>query len=97
MRSAKTEKEVRDACLRLAKKRGVLHKRMHFGRGAAAGWPDDLFINLGRHVWVEFKREGGAATPLQLEVHGQMRRHGALVYVVDSVDEFAIILALLGT
>lgn len=93
----KTEKQVRDACLRLAEKRGVLHKRMHFGRGAAAGWPDDLFLDNGRSLWVEFKGTGKQATPLQQEVHKQMRGRGAMVYVIDNLDDFAVALANLSS
>jgi hypothetical protein len=92
----KTEKQVRDACLRIAKKRGVFHKRMHFGRGAARGWPDDLFLHKGRHLWIEFKRPNGLATELQLATHDEMRRQGASVYVVDGVDSFCVALGVLG-
>ena len=90
---SKLEKQVRDSCLSRAKKSGVQHKRMHFGHGAAAGWPDDFFyFGLRDAVWVEFKAEGKEASPLQREVHGHMRDHGQHVYVVDSVAQFEQIL-----
>lgn len=88
------EAKVRDPCLLAAKRAGVLHKRMHFGRGAAAGWPDDLFVfEGGRHLWVEFKRPGGSAAPLQEEVHRVLRGFGGDVIVIDDVAVFGIELA----
>ena len=88
-----TEKQVRDGCLSRAKKLGLLHKRMHFGHGAAAGWPDDLFVTWeGAHIWVEFKRPGGEASPLQKHVHEQMRERGCIVAVVDSGEKFTAVL-----
>lgn len=78
------EKDVRDTCIALAKRLSIFHKRMHFGPGAARGWPDDLFIlPNGHHWWVEFKRPGGKATELQERMHNQMRMYGADVSVID--------------
>lgn len=82
--SNKLEKQVRDPCIRTAKRVGVLHKRMHFGHGAANGWPDDLFLfRNGHHWWVEFKAEGKEATPLQDERHRNMRAVMMDVSVID--------------
>lgn len=83
------EASVRDPSIKLAKRRGVYHKRMHFGKGAAAGWPDDLFLfRDGRHWWVEFKKPGGEATPLQAERHREMRERGVDVSVIDDESTF---------
>lgn len=85
------EKDVRDASLAIAKKLRVFHKRMHFGPGAARGWPDDLFmLPHGHHWWVEFKRPGGKATELQNRMHNQMRMYGADVSVIDNAFDFDI-------
>ena len=83
-----TEKEVRDACIKWAKSKGWLHIRLHFGKGAARGWPDDVFIRDGRHVWVEFKRPGAKPTKLQELRHVALYNAGAEVYVVDSLSDF---------
>ena len=89
------EAKVRDKCLEYAEHKRlqtglVFHKRMHFGHGAANGWPDDLFVvcNCAHHWWVEFKREGGEATPLQAERHREMRLNGIDVCVINSLDGF---------
>ena len=84
------EKDVRDPCLKFAKKfPDVLHKRMHFGHGTANGWPDDLFIFAnGRHWWVEFKRPEGEATPLQDETHKKMKAYRADVIVINDEATF---------
>lgn len=87
------EKDVRDPSVRYAKHKGVFHKRMHFGQGAARGWPDDLFIDNGKHVWIEFKRPGGVATELQLKIHAEMRLAGCTVYVVDTAEWFKRVLS----
>lgn len=87
------EKDVRDASVRYAKRKGVYHKRMHFGQGAARGWPDDLFVVGGRHLWVEFKRPGGKATPLQDKTHADMRAAGCVVHVVDDSEWFKRLLS----
>jgi hypothetical protein len=81
------EAKIRDASISLAKSLGAKHKRMHFGHGAAAGWPDDLFLFMGgRSAWIEFKAPGKKATPLQAHVHEGMREYGQHVFVCDSID-----------
>lgn len=80
------EGKVRAPVLRWAKKHGVLHIRMHMGRGASAGWPDDLFIKDGRAVWIEFKRPGKAPTPLQTRRIEELRAAKAKAGWHDSAD-----------
>lgn len=68
-----------------------VHKRMHFGHGAAAGWPDDLFLfRDGHHWWVEFKGEDGEATPLQIFTHDNIKLLHGDVTVIDSILDFGI-------
>lgn len=86
---SKIEKQVRDGCLSRAKKAGVLHKRMHFGHGAAVGWPDDLFVFVdGSHWWVEFKGEEGKVSPLQQHTHDFMIQYKMYVSVIRDVAAF---------
>lgn len=107
-RRAITEDDVRKAAVRFAKELGGYHKRMHFGAGAATGWPDDLFLftpkkfhdDAGYYLhtispccWIEFKRPGKAATPRQLLIHAEMREYGQHVYVCDNIDSARIALA----
>ena len=50
--------------------------------------PDQIFITpTGRVIFLEFKRDGGVATPGQLREHKKLREQGCDVYVIDSVDE----------
>lgn len=85
------EADVRDKSIRLAKRWQVFHKRMHFGYGAAGGWPDDLFVMAyAHHWWVEFKRPGGTASELQLKTHAIMRDQGMDVSVIDTFEQFDI-------
>lgn len=68
-----------------------VHKRMHFGHGAANGWPDDLFLfRDGHHWWVEFKGEDGEATAIQKHTHGNIGLVWGDVSVINSVLDFGI-------
>ena len=51
------------------------------------GVPDRLFIRRGVVVFIEVKRPGEEARPLQLHTHKKMRRYGALVWVVDNLED----------
>lgn len=51
------------------------------------GVPDRLFIRDGRHVFIEFKREGEKPRKQQLKRHREMREYGAEVYVVDNLAD----------
>ena len=42
----------------------------------------------GRCVFLEFKRSGAKPDPVQVLAHEDLRRHGARVEVVDSVEQF---------
>jgi hypothetical protein len=49
-----------------AKKQGVQYIRAHYGRGAAVGWPDFIYlIPGGRPLFIEFKATGKRATRTQ--------------------------------
>ena len=94
--SNKLEKQVRDPAVAHAKRHlRVIHKRMHFGYGAASGWPDDLFVFAdGHHWWVEFKREGGTPSSLQEHAHAALREFHGDVSVIDSAAQFRTEFAL---
>lgn len=49
--------------------------------------PDRLFIRNAVVIFIEFKAPGEPATPQQLKRHREMRAHGAIVYVVDNLDD----------
>ena len=87
------EKDVRDPSVKYAKSFGdVMHWRMHFGHGVSRGWPDDLFVfKDGHHWWVEFKRPGGEATPLQIETHKKLGGFMADVSVIDDEEDFKVL------
>jgi hypothetical protein len=66
-----------------------IYKRMHFGHGAATGWPDDLFMfRDGHHWWVEFKGEGKEPRPLQEHVHDNIVLMRGDVSVIDNFELF---------
>ncbi|QJI52227.1 putative VRR-NUC domain-containing protein [Cronobacter phage JC01] len=51
------------------------------------GVPDRLFIKNGWHLFMEIKRPGEVPTEQQLLRHQEMRKYGAIVVWVDSVEE----------
>ena len=86
----KLEKSVEDRCVRLAKNKGWLVRKIN-GLGYRS-WPDRLFIPPRKskleQFWVEFKRLGEVPTPLQEQVHIDLRVRGQRVYVIDTYDDF---------
>lgn len=63
-------------------------------RKVEAGWPDITACVRGRFVGFEVKREkGGKVLDTQVDKHAELRKHGALVAVVKSIDEVICILA----
>lgn len=68
-----------------------LYKRMHFGHGAANGWPDDLFLFRNGHPWwVEFKGEGKEPAAMQAHTHGNIRTMCGDVSCIDTFEEFRL-------
>lgn len=62
-----------------------------------AGVPDRVIVLPGGKVaFVEFKRPGGKARPLQVYRQAELRKIGHRAEVIDSVAKFDAILAELG-
>jgi len=80
------EAKVRNPVVKWAKAHGILHIRMHMGRGTAAGWPDDLFIKDGVVVLIEFKRPGKAPTPLQWRRLTMLAQAGMRSFTYDDAE-----------
>lgn len=58
------------------------------GEGMRPGFPDLVCYGPGgAHALLEVKAEAGRLSPAQVECHEDLRRRGALVLVVRSVDE----------
>lgn len=88
MARLKLERDVRDPCVKWAKDHGWLHIRLHFGRGAARGWPDDIFVKRSRVVFVEFKRPNERPTKIQ-DLRGQtLLENGADYFWTNDVAAF---------
>jgi len=61
------------------------------------GLPDLGLVNEGRIVWLELKRaKGSALSPAQHYCHAQLRRAGAPVYVIRTLEELAAALTAAG-
>lgn len=88
-----TEKTVVNQCLKyLNSLPRVRAKKIH-GGVYMAGWPDVLAVAGGTAVFLEFKREGLNATPLQLRELQMWATAGAVAVVVHSLKEVKAALA----
>lgn len=58
-----------------------------FLAGGNSGVPDRILIGHGNVIFVETKAPGKIPRKKQVEVHRQMRKHGATVYVLDTVEK----------
>lgn len=82
----RSEASIERAVCRKAFKLGVINKKMN-GPGARS-WPDRLFLWRGKGVlFIEFKKPGEVATPLQASNHYMLRDLGFQVEVHDNVDQ----------
>lgn len=91
MKTAKVERESRiEKTSRLiAEKNGWFQVKIE--RTSINGFPDRLFIRNGQTVYVEFKNSAGRLSLEQQRVIDTMREHGAVVYVISSVEEANVI------
>lgn len=79
------EAHIRNTIVTYARSKGCLHIRMHMGRGARTGWPDDMFIFDGRIMFIEFKAPGGTATRMQQRALANLKAHGVVATTCSNV------------
>lgn len=58
-----------------------------FTSPSKSGVPDRLFIKDGLTLFIEFKATGEKPRKLQVEIIKQMREKGAIVHIVDSIEQ----------
>ena len=51
------------------------------------GIPDRIFVNKGLTIFAELKTKGKKPRESQVERIKEMRRHGAIVFVIDTLDD----------
>ena len=78
------ESSIERACKRIAEGLGYMLLKIERRKG----WPDRILILPGSVVWIEFKREGELASPLQLWVHKKLQSLNQTVIIVRSVKDF---------
>lgn len=86
-RKAETsEKSLERALVKRVKNLGGLC--LKFASSTETGYPDRLvLLPGGMACWVEVKSDGQAPTRFQEIRHGELRRRGMAVYVVDSREK----------
>lgn len=75
------EKVIEDYAVRWARNNGILVFKLNLWGNN--GWPDRAFMYNGKCVFIEFKRPGEKAEPLQDHHHRLLRAHSFEVYVCD--------------
>lgn len=84
------EQELRLKCIKYAKSKGWTHLRLHFGPGAAKGWPDDIFLYPGaRMIWAEFKAPDGVVSDIQKERIKTLKSLGCIAAACRNYEKFA--------
>lgn len=86
------EKKLEKRCTDVSKANGWYTTKL--SSPSHRGVPDRIFIREGNVVFVEFKAPGNHPTKLQAHTIDQMQDHGALVYVVDTIEKFKALLEI---
>ena len=86
------EKDIEKPSVAKARKAGWWVRK--FKAPGRTSVPDDIFGKYGYMFFVEFKRPGGEATEKQSDEHELMLGVGLTVYVCDTRELFAKILAV---
>lgn len=68
-----------------ARSLGVLSLKINV-RGQV-GWPDRMYIWKGQVWFVEFKAPHEKPRAIQEYIHGELRKRGIRVFVVDNITE----------
>lgn len=85
------ESTIEKACSNWAKNNGWLVYK--FSSPNQKGVPDRLFIKGGVTVYVEFKAPSKQPTKYQLHTINKMRLHGAVVHVIDNLEDFTNVMS----
>lgn len=75
------EKVIENYVVLWAKRNGILVFKLNLWGNN--GWPDRAFMYNGKCVFIEFKRPGEKAEPLQDHHHRMLRAHSFEVYVCE--------------
>lgn len=82
------ESELQKRIFAYARSRGAWVRK--FASENHRGAPDLVLISKGDVIFIEVKRKGKRPTKLQEKTHDEMRAHGAIVFVVDDLDDAKI-------
>ena len=66
---------------------GKLRGSILKGLGAKQGFPDVMVLDAGRAIFLELKAPKGRVSPAQEACHRALRRAGAPVYIIRSLEE----------
>ena len=84
----RTESSIQRAVVTYAKAHGCLAKKLSTqGFMGNVGWPDYMFLNQGKILFIEFKRPGGVPTALQESVIDSLRAQMFVARVIDDVEQ----------
>lgn len=87
-----TEKSIVEAILKYLNSLDRCRARKIHGGPYMAGWPDILCVKDGQAYFFEVKRPGGKPTKLQLYELKEWMKAGAMIAVVNSVNDVRAVL-----
>ena len=70
------------------KKTGKFKENRHWMKLCQKGTPDRFALIDSRIVFIEAKKRGEKPTVEQLAKHQELARHGAIIIVADSIENF---------
>lgn len=60
---------------------------VHIIQSNKNGINDTIAVRGGRHIWIEWKREGGRPRELQIFRHKELSAAGAESFVIDKIQD----------
>lgn len=79
------EKDIERAVCNWAHEHAIL--AIKFTPDGSTGWPDRIFLYMGRVLFIEFKAPGKAERPLQRHRRQQLVAQGFTSEVIDNVED----------
>ena len=87
---AMLESRIESKTTEYAESLGMMHLKLNVkGR---IGWPDHIYVWNGRTWFVEFKQYKVKPEPVQLYIHSELRKRGAVVRSIDNLIDGRIMI-----
>ena len=82
----KTESQMQTSLVKGLKDIGAMVLNLHGHAMQQSGWPDLYIVHWTWKGWIELKKEGGVATPLQKQRLGDLTVRGERAFLVELIE-----------